>query len=168
MVKKEDCRVKNAREGKAIYVPGKSLEEMEAEEAERQTRLSCRLVDLTDAEWSMIDTAIPDVLELLNDVRNVFDDIAYMDGLDRPGVNSMLRLAGDHQRPEPGPCLWGFKAIYSTAYLAAPSQAAKIAMTVPSSARDESYGWLGQFPQLREWLDGERVVRQLKAMASPS
>lgn len=36
-------------------------------------------------------------------------------------------------------------------------------MTVPSSARDESYGWLGQFPQLREWLDGERVVRQLKA-----
>lgn len=110
MVKKEDCRVKNAREGKAIYVPGKSLEEMEAEEAERQTRLSCRLVDLTDAEWSMIDTAIPDVLELLNDVRNVFDDIAYMDGLDRPGVNSMLRLAGDHQRPEPGPCLSGLQS----------------------------------------------------------
>ncbi|MBA49552.1 MAG: Mu-like prophage major head subunit gpT family protein [Paracoccus sp. (in: a-proteobacteria)] len=57
----------------------------------------------------------------------------------------------------------GFKSIYSTAYLAAPSQAAKVAMTVPSSSRDESYGWLGQFPQLREWLDGERVVRQLKA-----
>ena len=54
----------------------------------------------------------------------------------------------------------GFKSIYSTAYLAAPSQAAKVAMTVPSSSRDESYGWLGQFPQLREWLDGERVVRQ--------
>lgn len=57
----------------------------------------------------------------------------------------------------------GFKTIYSTAYLAAPSQAAKVAMTVPSSSRDESYAWLGQFPQLREWLNDERVVRQLKA-----
>lgn len=34
----------------------------------------------------------------------------------------------------------GFKAIYTTASLNAQSQAAKVAMTVPSSARDESYG----------------------------
>ena len=57
----------------------------------------------------------------------------------------------------------GFKAIYTTANLAAPSQASKVAMTVSSGARDESYGWLGQFPQLREWMDGERVVKQLRA-----
>lgn len=36
-------------------------------------------------------------------------------------------------------------------------------MTIPSSARDETYGWLGQFPQLREWLGGDRVVKDLTA-----
>jgi len=42
----------------------------------------------------------------------------------------------------------GFKAIYSDAYTAAPAHFEKVAMTVPSGARDETYGWLGQFPQL--------------------
>ncbi len=36
-------------------------------------------------------------------------------------------------------------------------------MTVPSGAREETYGWLGQFPQLREWLDRDRVVKGLAA-----
>lgn len=35
-------------------------------------------------------------------------------------------------------------------------------MTVPSTGRDETYGWLGQFPQLREWL-APRHVHSLKA-----
>lgn len=35
-------------------------------------------------------------------------------------------------------------------------------MTVPSTGRDETYGWLGQFPQLREWI-GQRHVHNLKA-----
>jgi len=35
-------------------------------------------------------------------------------------------------------------------------------MTVPSTGRDEIYGWLGQFPQLREWI-GQRHVHNLKA-----
>lgn len=56
----------------------------------------------------------------------------------------------------------GFKAIYSDAHLSAPSHADKIAMTVPSSSRDETYGWLGQFPRLREWV-GARHVNNLKA-----
>lgn len=56
----------------------------------------------------------------------------------------------------------GFKAVYTEANLAAPSHADKIAMTVPSSSRDETYGWLGQFPRLREWL-GPRHVNSLKA-----
>lgn len=57
----------------------------------------------------------------------------------------------------------GFKTIYTDAFTKAPVAYDRIAMTVPSSARDETYGWLGQFPQLREWLGGERVVRDLEA-----
>ena len=55
----------------------------------------------------------------------------------------------------------GFKTVYTDAYLQAPSFAEKIFMKVPSQSRDESYGWLGQFPQLREWI-GARVVHNLK------
>ncbi len=57
----------------------------------------------------------------------------------------------------------GFKTRYNTAYLNAPAQYDKIAQIVPSAARDETYGWLGQFPQLREWTDGDRIVKDLTA-----
>ncbi len=57
----------------------------------------------------------------------------------------------------------GFKTLYTDACTAAPVYYDKIAMTVPSSARDEAYGWLGQFPQMREWLSGGRDVRNLAA-----
>jgi phage major head subunit gpT-like protein len=56
----------------------------------------------------------------------------------------------------------GFKTLYTDAYLTAPVHKDKVAMTVPSSGRDETYGWLGQFPQLREWI-GPRHVHNLKA-----
>ncbi|WP_026756245.1 Mu-like prophage major head subunit gpT family protein [Sediminimonas qiaohouensis] len=57
----------------------------------------------------------------------------------------------------------GFKTVYTDAYEAATAYSGQIAMTVPSSSRDETYGWLGQFPQLREWLGGDRVVKDLQA-----
>lgn len=57
----------------------------------------------------------------------------------------------------------GFKSIYTDAYNKAETHHGKIAMTVPSSAREEAYGWLGQFPQLREWVGGERIVKVIKA-----
>ena len=57
----------------------------------------------------------------------------------------------------------GFKSVYTDAYTAAEAHSAKIAMTVPSTSRDETYGWLGQFPQLREWLGGDRMVKSLQA-----
>lgn len=56
----------------------------------------------------------------------------------------------------------GFKATYTDAYLQAPTHKDKVAMTVSSSGRDETYSWLGQFPQLREWI-GPRHVHSLKA-----
>lgn len=54
----------------------------------------------------------------------------------------------------------GFKALYTTAYLEAPAHHEQVAMTVPSSASTETYGWLGSFPGMREWL-GERIVNTL-------
>jgi phage major head subunit gpT-like protein len=56
----------------------------------------------------------------------------------------------------------GFQSVYTDARLNAPSHAMKIAMKVPSTAKDETYGWLGMFPHLREWI-GPRHVKGLKA-----
>ncbi len=57
----------------------------------------------------------------------------------------------------------GFKTIYTDAYDKAPVTWDRIAMTVPSTVREETYGWLGQFPKMREWLGGERQVRDIEA-----
>ncbi len=37
-----------------------------------------------------------------------------------------------------------------------------IATLVPSGSTSNTYGWLGDFPALREWV-GDRVVRDMKA-----
>lgn len=57
----------------------------------------------------------------------------------------------------------GFKTVVTTAMLEAPSVAKHLAMTVPSGSRDETYGWLGQFPQFREWTSGDRLIRDIGA-----
>ena len=46
----------------------------------------------------------------------------------------------------------GFKTVFTDAWLETPGHADKIVMTVPSASRDETYGWLGQFPSMREWV----------------
>lgn len=56
----------------------------------------------------------------------------------------------------------GFKTTYSDAFLNAPSHKDDIAMTVASTSRDETYGWLGMFPNMREWI-GPRHVKSLEA-----
>lgn len=56
----------------------------------------------------------------------------------------------------------GFKATYTDAFLQAPSHGDKIAMTVPSVSREETYGWLGAFPNMREWI-GPRHVKSFEA-----
>lgn len=92
----EDDRVKNAREGKAIHVPGKTVEDMQAEpaaEAEARAVTSSRTIALSESDWSELDTAIPDIIETLHDVYFVMLTLSYENDLDQPGVNSMLRLA---------------------------------------------------------------------------
>jgi phage major head subunit gpT-like protein len=56
----------------------------------------------------------------------------------------------------------GFKTVVTDAMLQAPAFAKDIAMTVPSASRDETYGWLGSFPAMREWV-GPRNVQNLVA-----
>lgn len=56
----------------------------------------------------------------------------------------------------------GFKTVFTDAFMEAPNNAEKIVMSVPSAGRDETYGWLGQFPAMREWV-GQRQVKNLEA-----
>lgn len=54
----------------------------------------------------------------------------------------------------------GFKAAYQEGLQGAPSHFDKIAMRTTSAAREETYGWLGHFPNIREWV-GDRVIGNL-------
>lgn len=56
----------------------------------------------------------------------------------------------------------GFHALFDGAKAAVTPSYEQVAMTVPSSGKDEKYGWLGQFPRIREWV-GDRVVNKLKS-----
>ena len=56
----------------------------------------------------------------------------------------------------------GFKTVFTDAFLQTPINYDKIAMTVPSVSRDETYGWLGQFPSMRKWV-GQRHVKNIIA-----
>lgn len=56
----------------------------------------------------------------------------------------------------------GFRADYQRGLQAAPSQWKDVATLVPSAAASNTYGWLGQFPKLREWV-GQRVIKDMAA-----
>ena len=58
----------------------------------------------------------------------------------------------------------GFKASFGKGFKGAETAYAQIATVVPSTTREEGYGWLGQFPRMREWI-GDRVVNSLAAQA---
>lgn len=54
----------------------------------------------------------------------------------------------------------GFKTHFQQGLAQAPSQWPRIATEVPSSVREEKYGWLGKLPGVREWT-GPRLVQNL-------
>lgn len=60
----------------------------------------------------------------------------------------------------------GLNVSYSTAYNKAFSEIKtdyqKIATTIPSATAETNYKWLGQFPQMREWI-GERELQSMEA-----
>lgn len=54
----------------------------------------------------------------------------------------------------------GFKTAFNAGFSATTANYEKFAMVVNSGTSEEKYAWLGQFPQLREWL-GERHIHWL-------
>lgn len=55
----------------------------------------------------------------------------------------------------------GFRTEFEKTKSQAPSDWAKVATLVPSTAASNTYGWLGQFPKLREWV-GDRAIKDIK------
>lgn len=58
----------------------------------------------------------------------------------------------------------GFRGEFQAALSATPTDWQKVATPVPSTTAGNTYGWLGQFPGLREWI-GARVVKDMQADA---
>ncbi|MCI1193418.1 Mu-like prophage major head subunit gpT family protein [Calidifontimicrobium sp. SYSU G02091] len=58
----------------------------------------------------------------------------------------------------------GFSKAFQDALQGTPVDWDKIATRVPSSSTANTYGWLNQFPKLREWV-GDRVVKDMAASA---
>lgn len=56
----------------------------------------------------------------------------------------------------------GFQAAFNQGFNDATVDWQQIATPIPSSTREQHYAWLGQFPQLREWI-GERVLKDMAA-----
>ncbi|MCA9772448.1 MAG: Mu-like prophage major head subunit gpT family protein [Myxococcales bacterium] len=54
----------------------------------------------------------------------------------------------------------GFNAAFNKGFEGAKSHHKRVATIVPSSAREENYGWLAQLPKMREWV-GDRVIHSL-------
>lgn len=54
----------------------------------------------------------------------------------------------------------GFNTAFRKGFTGAETAFRDICMVVPSTTREELYGWLGQFPSLREWI-GPRVIKNL-------
>jgi phage major head subunit gpT-like protein len=56
----------------------------------------------------------------------------------------------------------GFNVSFNKGMEGAPSNYRDIAMVVPSGTKEQTYGWLGQFPAMREWI-GDRHIKNLAA-----
>ena len=56
----------------------------------------------------------------------------------------------------------GYSAAFNKAFSETPVNYPKIAMTVPSETREITYAWMGQIPNMREWI-GSREIQNLIA-----
>lgn len=55
----------------------------------------------------------------------------------------------------------GYSAAYQRGLGRAPSQYPRVATVVPSSQKEQKYGWLGKIPKVREWV-GPRLVHSME------
>ncbi len=56
----------------------------------------------------------------------------------------------------------GFRADFQAGQTLAASQYLQVATEIPSTSKSTTYGWLGKFPQFREWV-GDRVINDMAA-----
>lgn len=56
----------------------------------------------------------------------------------------------------------GFRTEYRAGYSEAATAWMNIASTIPSSTTSNTYDWLGDFPDMREWA-GERIIKSMQA-----
>lgn len=58
----------------------------------------------------------------------------------------------------------GFKKNFQDVFTAArpKSDFTKVATVITSTSKSETYGWLGKFPKMREWV-GDRVIKNMEA-----
>jgi len=54
------------------------------------------------------------------------------------------------------------KTSFQNAFDAAPSTWGRLAMLVPSSVKQQDYGWISTFPKMRKWV-GEKLIKSLAA-----
>lgn len=54
----------------------------------------------------------------------------------------------------------GYNTLFNKAFTETPINHTRISMTVPSTTREVNYTWMGQIPNMREWI-GSRVVQNL-------
>jgi phage major head subunit gpT-like protein len=55
----------------------------------------------------------------------------------------------------------GFSAAFKRGLMnSAKPMSPKVAMTVPSSTKEQTYGWMGKLPRIREWV-GPRVIQNI-------
>lgn len=54
----------------------------------------------------------------------------------------------------------GFSTLFNKSLAETKSYYRTLAMVVPSTTREQNYGWLGAMPNMREWL-GDRIIHQL-------
>ncbi|WP_439526863.1 hypothetical protein [Roseovarius mucosus] len=92
----EDYRVKNAREGRAIYSPGKTVEEIKAEQSTlRALRVELKM---TDDQANRFCDSLDDVAFLYTSAANLFDLIqegasSGFAGSDHPGIVAACEFA---------------------------------------------------------------------------
>ncbi|WP_153116028.1 Mu-like prophage major head subunit gpT family protein [Rhodocyclus tenuis] len=56
----------------------------------------------------------------------------------------------------------GFKTAYANAFSGVEPSWKRVATLVPSTTKVENYGWLAEFPRLREWI-GDRQIKSIAA-----
>ena len=54
----------------------------------------------------------------------------------------------------------GYSSAFQSGFNGVEPQYKRAAMIVPSATRSTEYGWLGEFPRIREWI-GDRIVQNL-------